>query len=61
MSNGTKVIMNDTVRGNGHKLAPWHGKRGTVVKSGPSYKPGTYWVRFNNVSMAVHTDNMQPA
>ena len=61
MSNGTKVILNDTLRGHGHKKAPWHGKRGTVIKTGPFYKPGTFWVLFNNASIVVHPDNMRAA
>lgn len=59
MSNGTKVVLVDTVRGHGHKLAPWHGKRGTVVAGGR--QPGTVWVQFGNASLLCHTDNMRVA
>jgi hypothetical protein len=59
MSIGTKIICIDTVTGYGHKPAPWHGKRGTVVRQG--HRPGTVWVQFGNVSMLAHIDNIRAA
>jgi hypothetical protein len=64
MSNGTKVIAIDEVRGHGHKPAPWHGNTGTVLAKG--FRPGQVWVQFGNDRFAAacvlcHVTNLKVA